>query len=55
MSCFLTGRPATTSGPLAARASKNADARTNLNKYLELEPNGKDAATAKEMLKYVGK
>jgi tetratricopeptide (TPR) repeat protein len=40
-------------GMLYARASKNADAKTNLNKYLELEPNGKDAATAKEMLKYV--
>ena len=35
------------------RAGKNADAKTNLQKYLELEPNGKDAATAKEMLKYV--
>lgn len=32
---------------------KNAEAREALNKYLELEPNGKDAATAKEMLKYV--
>ena len=40
-------------GMLYARASKNADAKTNLNKYLELEPNGKDAATAKEMMKYI--
>ena len=32
---------------------KNADAKTNLQKYLELDPNGKDASTAKEMLKYV--
>lgn len=32
---------------------KNADAREALNKYLELEPNGKDAGTAKEMLNYV--
>jgi regulator of sirC expression with transglutaminase-like and TPR domain len=35
------------------RTQKNADARTNLHKYLELEPTGKDAATAKEMLNYV--
>ena len=40
-------------GKLYVRAQKNADAKTNLKKYLELEPNGKDAATAKEMLKYV--
>jgi len=40
-------------GMLYARAQKNADAKANLNKYLELEPTGKDAATAKEMLKYV--
>ncbi|HSP35748.1 MAG TPA: tetratricopeptide repeat protein, partial [Thermoanaerobaculia bacterium] len=40
-------------GMLYVRAGKNADAKTNLNKYLELDPNGKDAATAKEMLKYV--
>lgn len=40
-------------GMLYVRGSKNADARTNLQKYLELEPNGKDAATAKEMLNYV--
>ena len=40
-------------GMLYARAQKNADARTNLEKYLELDPNGRDVATAKEMLKYV--
>src|SRR5207247_5763258 len=30
-------------GMLYVRASKNADAKTNLQKYLELDPNGKDA------------
>jgi len=40
-------------GMLQVRAGKNADAKANLQKYLELEPNGKDASTAKEMLKYV--
>jgi tetratricopeptide (TPR) repeat protein len=40
-------------GMLYVRTSKNADAKANLQKYLELEPNGKEAATAKEMLKYV--
>jgi len=40
-------------GMIYVRAGKNADAKTNLQKYLELEPNGKDAATAKEMLNYV--
>jgi len=40
-------------GMLYVRTQKNADARTNLQKYLELEPAGKDAATAKEMLNYV--
>ena len=40
-------------GMLYVRAQKNADARTNLQKYLDLDPNGKEAATAKEMLKYV--
>ena len=38
---------------LYVRSGKNADAKTNLQKYIDLEPNGKDAATAKEMLKYV--
>jgi tetratricopeptide (TPR) repeat protein len=40
-------------GMLYVRLQKNADAKTNLQKYLELEPNGKDAPTAKEMLNYV--
>src|SRR5216684_1147103 len=40
-------------GMLYVRTQKNADAKTNLQKYLELEPKGKDAATAKEMLNYV--
>ena len=42
-------------GMLQVRAGKNADAKANLQKYLELEPTGKDAATAKEMLKYISK
>jgi tetratricopeptide (TPR) repeat protein len=40
-------------GMIYVRTQKNADAKTNLQKYLALEPNGKDAATAKEMLNYV--
>ena len=40
-------------GMLYVRSQKNADAKVNLQKYLDLEPNGKDAATAKEMLNYV--
>jgi tetratricopeptide (TPR) repeat protein len=40
-------------GMLQVRAGKNADAKANLQKYIELDPNGKDADTAKEMLKYV--
>ncbi|HKO58795.1 MAG TPA: tetratricopeptide repeat protein [Thermoanaerobaculia bacterium] len=40
-------------GMIYVRAGKNADAKTNLEKYLELDPKGKDAATAKEMLSYV--
>jgi tetratricopeptide (TPR) repeat protein len=40
-------------GMLYVRAGKNADARDALTKYLEIEPDGKDAPTAKEMLKYV--
>ena len=42
-------------GMLQVRAGKNADAKANLQKYLDLEPNGKDAATAKEMMKYISK
>lgn len=40
-------------GMLYVRAGKNAEARMNLQKYIELDPNGKEIATAKEMLKYV--
>ncbi len=40
-------------GMLYVRSGKNADAKTNLLKYLELDPTGKDAQTAKEMLKYI--
>lgn len=40
-------------GMLYVRTGKNADARQALTKYLELDPNGKDAPTAKEMLNYV--
>jgi tetratricopeptide (TPR) repeat protein len=40
-------------GMVYARTGKNADARQALTKYLEIDPNGKDAATAKEMLNYV--
>jgi tetratricopeptide (TPR) repeat protein len=40
-------------GMLDVRLGKNADAKVNLQKYIELDPTGKDAATAKEMLKYV--
>ena len=40
-------------GMIYVRAGKSADAKTNLQKYLELEPDGKDAATAKEMIKYL--
>jgi tetratricopeptide (TPR) repeat protein len=40
-------------GMVYVRAGKSAEAKAALNKYLELEPNGKDAATAKEMLGYL--
>ena len=40
-------------GMLYVRSGKNADAKTNLQKYIDLDPNGKDVGTAKEMLKYV--
>jgi tetratricopeptide (TPR) repeat protein len=40
-------------GMVYVRTAKNADARQALTKYLELEPNGKDAPTAKEMLNYL--
>lgn len=40
-------------GMLYVRGGKNADAKTNLQKYIELDPKGKDVPTAQEMLKYV--
>lgn len=40
-------------GMVCVRTGKNADARQYLEKYLEIDPKGKDAETAKEMLKYV--
>lgn len=40
-------------GMVYARAGKSAEAKEALNKYLALEPNGKDAPTAKEMISYL--
>lgn len=40
-------------GMIYVRAGKSAEAKTNLSKYLELEPSGKDAPVAKEMLSYL--
>jgi tetratricopeptide (TPR) repeat protein len=40
-------------GMVNVRAGKSADAKAALNKYLELDPKGKDAPTAKEMLGYL--
>jgi Tfp pilus assembly protein PilF len=40
-------------GMIYVRSGKAADAKASLSKYLELDPNGKDAATAKEMLGYL--
>ncbi|HEX7154706.1 MAG TPA: tetratricopeptide repeat protein [Thermoanaerobaculia bacterium] len=40
-------------GMLYVRGGNNASAKSNLEKYLELQPDGKDAPTAKEMLAYV--
>jgi tetratricopeptide (TPR) repeat protein len=40
-------------GMVYARTSKNSEARAALGKYLELEPDGKDAGTAKEMMGYL--
>lgn len=40
-------------GMVYVRSGKTADAKSNLLKYLELDPNGRDAATAKEMLQYL--
>jgi tetratricopeptide (TPR) repeat protein len=40
-------------GMVYVRAGKSADAKAALSKYLELDPKGKDAPTAKEMLGYL--
>lgn len=40
-------------GMVYVRTDKRAEAREALSKYLELEPSGKDAPTAKEMLNYL--
>jgi tetratricopeptide (TPR) repeat protein len=40
-------------GMIYARGSKNAEAKQNLEMYLKLAPDGKDAAAAKEMLGYL--
>ena len=40
-------------GMVYARTGKSAEAKAALTKYLELEPKGKDAPTAKEMLGYL--
>ena len=40
-------------GMVYIRLGKMAEAKQNLMKYLELEPNGKEAGTVKETLKYL--
>lgn len=40
-------------GMIYVRSGKAAEAKQNLEKYLALEPSGKDAPTAKEMLSYL--
>ena len=40
-------------GMVYIRLGKMAEAKENLMKYLEIEPNGKEAATVKETLKYL--
>jgi tetratricopeptide (TPR) repeat protein len=40
-------------GMVYVRAGKTAEAKTALTKYIELDPNGREAATAKEMLSYL--
>jgi len=40
-------------GMVYARTNNVADAKTNLKKYLELDPKGAEAPTAKEMLNYL--
>lgn len=40
-------------GMIYVRSGKNAEAKANLQKYVELAPTGRDVATAKEMLNYL--
>ena len=40
-------------GMIYVRSGKTAEAKANLEKYLELDPSGRDAATAKEMMNYL--
>lgn len=40
-------------GMVFVRSGRSAEAKASLSKYLELAPDGKDAATAKEMMKYL--
>lgn len=40
-------------GMIYVRSSRNAEAKAALTKYLELDPDGKDAATAKETMNYL--
>jgi tetratricopeptide (TPR) repeat protein len=40
-------------GMVYVRAGKSAEAKAALSKYLELDPKGKDATTAKDMLSYL--
>jgi tetratricopeptide (TPR) repeat protein len=40
-------------GMIYVRSGKSAEAKAALTKYLELAPDGKDAATAKEMMSYL--
>jgi tetratricopeptide (TPR) repeat protein len=40
-------------GMVYVRMQKNAEARQNLQKFIELDPKSRDAATAKDMLNYV--
>lgn len=40
-------------GMIYVRSGNSGEAKSNLQKYLELDPSGKDSATAKEMLKYL--
>ena len=40
-------------GMIYVRGGNSADAKANLEKYIELDPNGSDVATAKEMMKYL--